>query len=163
KDLQFQNKDGVQKAVVEIYGRITTMTRRMAVSPFEDTVTVDAPPSMVKDISAQKRLYQKQLPLSPGTYRLNVVAKAVIAGTVNPYEIAITVPRMDSEKLAGSTLILADLIEKLPPRGIGAGMFAIGGSKVRPRVDDVFKRDEKLGIFMKVYNFGGDENNRKPE
>src|SRR6185503_5735375 len=43
KDLQFQLKDGVQKAVIELYGRITTMTRRMAVTPFEDTVTVDSP------------------------------------------------------------------------------------------------------------------------
>ena len=38
KDLQFQSKEGVQKAIVNIYGRITTMTRRMAVSTFEDTV-----------------------------------------------------------------------------------------------------------------------------
>ena len=30
-------------------------------------------------------------------------------------------------------------------------------------VDDVFNRAEKLGIYMKVYNFGGDENSRKPE
>src|SRR5215813_8158549 len=42
KDLQFQAKEGVQKAVVNLYGRITSMTRRTAVSPFEDTVTVDA-------------------------------------------------------------------------------------------------------------------------
>ena len=40
KDLQFQAKEGVQKAVVNIFGRITTMTRRM-VQIFEDTVTVD--------------------------------------------------------------------------------------------------------------------------
>ena len=41
-------------------------------------------------------------------------------------------------------------------------MFVIGSNKVRPRVDDIFKRDEKLGIYMKVYNFGGDEATRKP-
>ena len=43
KDLQFQAKEGVQKAVVNIYGRITTMARRV-VNVFEDTVTVEAPP-----------------------------------------------------------------------------------------------------------------------
>jgi len=72
------------------------------------------------------------------------------------------VPRMDPEKLAGSTLILADLIEDLPIRSIGSGPFVLGSSKVRPRVDDIFKRDEKLGIYMKVYNFGSDESSRKP-
>jgi hypothetical protein len=41
-------------------------------------------------------------------------------------------------------------------------MFVIGSNKVRPRVDDIFKREEKLGIYMKLYNFGDEENSRKP-
>jgi len=39
----------------------------------------------------------------------------------------------------------------------------IGTSKVRPRVDDVFKRDEKMGIYFKIYNFGSDGDSRVPE
>jgi GWxTD domain-containing protein len=162
KDLQFQSKEGVEKAVVNIYGRITTMTRRMAVSPFEDTVTVDSPVTMLQDYAKQRSIYQKQLPLKPGIYRLNVVAKDLVGGNMNNYEVALTVPAMDSERLSSSTLILADIIENVPDRSIGAGMFVIGSSKVRPRVDDIFKREEKLGIYMKVYNFAGDENSRKP-
>ena len=41
-------------------------------------------------------------------------------------------------------------------------MFVVGDTKVRPRVDDVFKRDEKLGIYMKLYNLGADENTHMP-
>ena len=41
-------------------------------------------------------------------------------------------------------------------------MFVIGDSKVRPRIDDVFKRDEKMGIYMKLYNLGADEKTHKP-
>jgi GWxTD domain-containing protein len=162
KDLQFQSKEGVQKAVVNIYGRITTMTRRMAVSPFEDTVEVNSPPSMLQDYAKQKSIYQKSLPLKPGLYRLNVVAKDLVGGNMNNYEVAITVPQMDSEKLSSSSLILADVLENVPDRSIGAGMFVIGSNKVRPRVDEIFRRDEKLGIYMKVYNFGSDETSRKP-
>jgi GWxTD domain-containing protein len=162
KDLQFQSKEGVQKAVVNIYGRITTMTRRMAVSPFEDTVEVNSPPTMLAEYAKQKSIYQKSLPLKPGLYRLNVVAKDLVGGNMNNYEIAIPVPQMDSEKLSSSSLILADMLESVPDRSIGAGMFVIGSNKVRPRVDDVFRRDEKLGIYMKVYNFGSDETSRKP-
>jgi GWxTD domain-containing protein len=162
KDLQFQSKEGVQKAVVNIYGRITTMTRRMAVSPFEDTVEVNSPPSMLQEYAKQKSIYQKSLPLKPGLYRLNVVAKDLVGGNMNNYEVAITVPQMDSEKLSSSSLILADVLENVPDRSIGAGMFVIGSNKVRPRVDEIFRRDEKLGIYMKVYNFGSDETSRKP-
>jgi hypothetical protein len=54
------------------------------------------------------------------------------------------------------------VMEKLPPNSIGAGMFTIGDTKVRPRIDDIFKRDEKMGIYMKVYNLGADDTTHKP-
>ena len=56
--------------------------------------------------------------------------------------------------------MLADLIEQVPTKSIGTGQFVIGTSKVRPRVDDIFKRDEKMGIYFKIYNFGTDGENR---
>jgi len=161
KDLQFQSKEGVQKAVVNIYGRITTMTRRV-VNVFEDTVTVDSPTEMLAAYAQRKSIYQKTIPLNPGTYRLNVVAKDVVSGNVNNYEVALNVPRLDPDKLTSSTLVLADLIEKVPTKSIGAGQFVIGSSKVRPRLGDVFKRDEKMGIYLKLYNFEGDEKTHKP-
>jgi GWxTD domain-containing protein len=161
KDLQFQSKEGVQKAVVNIYGRITTMTRRV-VQVFEDTVTVDAPPEMLAAYAARKSIYQKTLPLVPGTYRLNVVAKDIVSGNLNNYEVALNVPHLDPDKLASSTLVLADLIEKVPTKSIGTGQFVIGDSKVRPRLGDVFKQDEKMGIYLKLYNFEGDEKTHKP-
>jgi GWxTD domain-containing protein len=163
KDLQFQSKEGVQKAVVNIYGSITTMTRRRAVSPFEDTVTVDSPTEMLQAYAQRKSVYQKTVPLAPGTYRLNVVCKDVVAGNMSVQEVAITVPRLDAEKIGHSTLILADQLEKVPARSIGTGQFVIGSSKVRPRVDEVFKRDEKLGIYMKVYNLTADDATHKPQ
>ncbi len=161
KDLQFQSKEGVQKAVVNILGHITTMTRRV-VNTFEDTVTVDSPPDMLQAFAQRKSLYQKTIPLAPGTYRLNIVAKDVVAGNLNNYEIALNVPRLEEDKLASSTLVLADLIEKVPTKSIGAGQFVIGDSKVRPRMGATFKRDEKMGIYMKAYNFEADDATHKP-
>jgi GWxTD domain-containing protein len=161
KDLEFKAKDGVQKAFVNIYGKVTTMTRRMAVTPFEDTVTIDAPTEYLAEYSKRRSIYQKTVPLPPGTYRLTVSAKDG-GGNMTVYEQALNVPRIDSEKPMPSTMILADVVEKVPARSIGSGMFVIGGTKVRPRVDEVFKREEKMGIYMKVYNLGTDEVTRKP-
>src|SRR5712672_3606548 len=72
KDLQFQVKDGLQKAVVNVYGRITTMARRV-ITPFEDTVTVDAPTEALSTYIKRSSIYQKSIPLAPGLYRLNMV------------------------------------------------------------------------------------------
>jgi GWxTD domain-containing protein len=161
KDLNFQAKEGVQKAVVNLYGRITTMSRRV-VQVFEDPVTIDSPPSMLQEFTKRQSIYQKSIPLAPGMYRLNVVAKDVIGGNMNNYEVALQVPRLDSEKLGQSSLILADMIEKVPTKSIGSGMFVIGDSKVRPRINDTFKRDEKMGIYVQFYNFAQDEKTHKP-
>jgi|HubBroStandDraft_1064217.scaffolds.fasta_scaffold31775_2 GWxTD domain-containing protein len=161
KDLQFQAKDGVQKAAVNIFGRVTTMTRRI-VQTFEDTVTVDCPTEMLQDYAKRASIYQKSIPLPPGTYRLNVVVKDIVGGNMNNYETALNVPHVDTEKLSSSTIVLADLIEKVPTKSIGTGQFVIGSSKVRPRITDSFTRDEKMGIYFKLYNFGPDEKTQKP-
>lgn len=160
-DLQFGQKDGISKAVVNIYARVTSMSRRV-VNVFEDVVTVEVPTELLGEAVKGSSLYQKSVPLPPGKYRLNVVAKDIIGGTMNNYEMALDVPHYDDEKLASSTIILADLIEKVPTKSIGTGQFVIGTSKVRPRLNETFKRDEKLGLYMQLYNFGPDEKTQKP-
>lgn len=161
RDLQFQNKDGVAKAAVNIYSRITSMSRRV-VNVFEDVVTTEVPSEMLEAASKGSSIYQKSIPLPPGTYRLNVVVKDVFGGNMNNYEMALNVPRMEDDQFTHSTVVLADLIEKVPTRSIGAGQFVIGSTKVRPRVTESFSRDEKMGIYVKLYNFEADEKTRKP-
>jgi hypothetical protein len=50
----------------------------------------------------------------------------------------------------------------VPTKSIGTGQFVIGASKVRPRVGDAFRRDERLGIYCQLYNFQADEKTHKP-
>jgi len=162
KDLQFKQEEGMSKAIVNIYGRITSIARR-PVNWFEDIVTVDIPTELLSQGSSGIRVYQKSIPLPPGMYRLNVVAKDVVGGNMNNYEMALNVPRMDDETLFASSLVLADVLEKVPTRSIGTGQFVIGSSKVRPRLGDNFKKTEKMGIYMKLYNFQPDEKTAKPQ
>jgi GWxTD domain-containing protein len=161
KDLQFQTKDGVAKAMVNIYARVTSMTRRV-VNVFEDVVSVEVPAEMLQQASKGASIYQKSIFLAPGMYRLNIVAKDIVGNTMTNYEQALNVPRYDDEKLGSSTLILADLIEKVPTKSIGTGQFVIGTSKVRPRLNESFQRDEKMGIYLQLYNFQPDEKTQKP-
>jgi GWxTD domain-containing protein len=161
KDLQFTNKEGYQKAIVHILGSITSLTRR-PIANFEEEVSVTSVNELMSSTTSRKSIYQKTIPLVPGTYRLRVIVKDVIAGNLNHYEQPLQVPRLDSEKLSSSSLVLADLLEKVPMKSIGTGQFVIGDSKVRPRMDDIFKRDEKMGIYLKLYNFQPDEATHKP-
>ena len=161
KDLQFKQEANLSKALVNIYARVTTMTRRVA-NVFEHPVSIEVPTEMLAEASKGKAIYQNAIPLAPGRYRLNVVSKDVIGGNMNNYEVALDVPRFDDEKLGMSSVILADMIEKVPTKQIGAGQFVIGSSKVRPRLGETFRRDEKMGIFANFYNFSPDEKSKKP-
>ncbi len=161
KDLQFQAKDGVEKSLVNLLGRVSTMTRR-PVTTFEKPLEIDAPPDMLQKYAQQRSIYQQSVPLAPGRYRLSIVAKDTVAGTMNNYEVALDVPHFDDDKLASSSLILADTIEKLPTKSIGGGMFSIGDSKVRPRIGNKFSKNEKMGIYLQLYNFAPDAKTDKP-
>jgi len=161
KDLQFQQKDNISKANVNIFARISTLSRR-TVNTFEDNVSVEVPTELLSKALNGPSIYQKTVPLAPGTYRLNIVAKDIIGGNTTNYEMALNVPHFEEEKLASSSLILADMIEKVPTKSIGAGPFVIGDTKVRPRLNDTFERGEKLGIYAQFYNFTADEKTKKP-
>ena len=155
-DLQFSEKNGYDEAIVNIFGRVTSMTRR-PITTFEPTLTRSIPPEMLQAYKDQKQIFQQSVPLPPGRYHLNVVAKDVISGNTNVYEVALDVPHFSEDRLSSSSLILADQIEKLPTSSIGGTMFAIGDTKVRPRVGETFNlknpNDEKMGVYVQFYNF----------
>ncbi len=161
-DLSFTTKDKMSQATVNIYGRITTLTRR-SVNWFEDTVNAQVPAEMLQQAMDHSEIYSKRVPLAPGTYRLNIVAKDTVGNNVNNYEMALVVPHYDDDQLASSSVILADELERVPTNSIGAGQFVIRSSKVRPRLDDTFKQSETMGIYTEFYNFGMDQKTKKPE
>jgi hypothetical protein len=73
----------------------------------------------------------------------------------------LAVPKYEDDKLEASSLILADQLEHVPARQIGTGQFVLGSSKVRPKLDGEFPSNEKLGIYMQVYNLKPDDQTHK--
>ena len=161
KDLTFVNKDGVQRGVVNIYGRLTTITGKI-VQTFEDTVLLDVPSDLLPHTLENVSLYWKALPLPPKMYRLDVVVKDMNGDRVGVFGKSLNVREFDEEKLASSSLILADVMESVPRPKLGSGNFVIGDTKVRPRVEGSdgtpakFERGERLNLWMQVYNLGLD-------
>ena len=161
-DLMFKEESGLHKAVANVFGRITTMTRRVQ-STFEETVSIQTTAERMHQEVDRSSVYNKSVPLASGMYRLELVVKDLVDETMGTYRTALRVPEFDDEALATSSLIIADKIERVPIRSLGTGQFVIGSSKVRPRIDDSFKREEKMGIYMQIYNLGQSEETSRPE
>ena len=167
KDITFINKDGVQRGTVHILGRATTIGGRI-VQTFEDTVQVDVPEELLPKTIENASVYWKALPLHPGKYRLDVVVKDVNGDRTGTWGRGVDVPEYNEEKLASSSLILADQMEPVPAKTAGTGNFVIGMTKVRPRVAPgdgkpvIFKRNQRLNFWMQVYNLSVDDKTHKP-
>jgi len=169
RDVTFQNKDGIQRGTVNIFGRVTTLTGKI-VQTFEDTVQIDVPPELLPKTAQNSSIYWKAIPLriSQNRYRLDVVVKDVNGDRAGSWSRGIVIPDFGEDHLSNSTLIIADQMEPVAAKNVGTGNFVIGQMKVRPRVASSdgkpisFKRDQKLNFWMQVYNLSVDEKTHKP-
>jgi GWxTD domain-containing protein len=167
KGLTFANKDGIQRAVVNVYGQLTKLSGQI-VQTFEETLHRDIPAELLEKEINNVSLYWKALPMRPGLYRLDVVMKDVNGDKTGIFSRSYTVPDFGDEKLTSSTLILADQMEPVPAREVGTGNFVIGTNKVRPKVQPSdgkpasFTQKEKINFWLQVYNLGLDQKTNKP-
>jgi len=168
RELTYVNKEGVQRASLNIFGRLTTLTGKVA-QTFEDSLRLDQPVELFEKFIGSTSVYQKALPIHPGRYRLDIVLKDVNGDKVGSIGQGIQVPDFSGDdKLATSTLILADVLEPVPTREIGTGSFVIGTNRVRPKVHPAngkptaFKHDQKVNLWMQVYNLSVDDKTKKP-
>ena len=163
RDITFVTKDGVATGVVNILGKVTTIMHK-TVQTFEDTVEVEEPAELLQKSLERQSIYWKAVPLLPGLYRLDIAIKDVNnPDHVGIYGRALEVPTYHDEKLATSSLILADQMNTVSSHDIGSGNCVIGNTKICPRVSAnpatpvSFKRDQQLNFWMQIYNLGIDE------
>jgi len=169
RDITFNNKDGVQRGTINIFGRVTTLTGHV-VQTFEDTAQVDVPAELLPRTAENSSVYWKALPLRPGRYKVEIAVKDVNGDRKGLWSRGVVVPEYSDDKLSTSSLIVADVMEAVPTKDVSTGSFVIGLNKVRPRVAPadgkpaLFKRnkDQKVNFWMQVYNLGVDEKTHKP-
>jgi len=159
-DLNFQSKQGVHSATLDLYGRITT-PGGVVVQTFEDLISRDFPESLFQSSLNLSSIYQKIVPLRSGLYRFDLVVKDTLNGNLAVVNAALRVPRFEDDKLDASSLILADQIETVPAAQIGTGQFVLNSYKVRPRLSQEFSSADKLGVFVQFYNLRLDETSHK--
>jgi GWxTD domain-containing protein len=167
RDVTFVTKDGVSRGTINIFGRVTNLTGRI-MQTFEDTVQIDQPADLLAKVMDNSALYWKALPLKPGRYRMDLVLKDVNGDRMGTWSRGIQVPEYTEDKLAASSLIIADQMEKVPTTTVGTGNFVIGATKIRPRLGTaagqpaIFKRNQKANFWVQVYGLSMDEQTKKP-
>ena len=162
KEMTFKEKDGVDTATVNLFGRVTSLSGRV-IQTFEDTMTAEEAKATLQQSLNANAIYQKAIPLSPGLYRLDLVLKDVNSNDVGVVNDRLAVRRFQDDQLSASSLILADQIMPVSAKDIGLGQFVLGDVKVRPKMDQSFYAGGKMGIYLQIYNLKVDEKTHKAD
>ncbi|HEX8889021.1 MAG TPA: GWxTD domain-containing protein [Pyrinomonadaceae bacterium] len=160
KDLHFEDVGGLQRATMNIFGRVIAVSGKR-IGVFEDAVDTTATPEELVEAKERKSVYQKAIPLAPGVYKVEIVVRDVKTGATGVRKIGFEVPKYDPKQLGASTLVLASKLERADPSR-DTGMFTIRGIKVIPNLSGNFHRGQPFGLYMQVYNVGTDQTTLRP-
>ena len=161
-DLSFKNQGGIYSGQVNIYAKLTALSGRRAAN-FEDVVqTQRYGEEQLSAGQTQRSIYQKNIVLPPGRYKIDVVGRDTVSGKTGILHHSFEVPRYQEKQFATSTLILAASIEPLDNSAIPAGQFIIGRYKVKPFVSGVYKPGQSLALFLQVYDADMDQATLQP-
>lgn len=165
-DITYTTKDGDSVGKVNILVRISNINHKI-IQTYEESVEVETPSDLLEQKKNGVSVYWKSFPLPPGKYKVEIAMKDVNnPDHLGSWRRSVDVPKFDDDRLASSSLILADEMERVPTRDVGTGNFVIGNTKIRPRVPAnitapvTFHRAQNLNFWMQVYNLGIGDNKR---
>lgn len=162
KNLSYEAYGETYQATVNIYGRVTDITKRI-VEVFEDVVSASVTEQEMKNGIRSKSVYQKKLTLRPGRYILDGAAEDVKSGRMASIQQLLVVPKLNSEQgLAGSSLILASVVTPVENDTDLRSMFVLGSTRVIPNIRRVYKKGDKVVFYQQAYHLNLDQTTQKP-
>jgi GWxTD domain-containing protein len=162
QDLQFKKEYDVNRAKVNVYGVVTTLTGRIAWE-FEEEIAAEFSDENFETGKNQTSQFQKMISLPPGQrYKLDLVLKDVNSERMGPQTIPISTPSYDGEKLQASSLILARSVKPAPQNLDKLDQYILGDLKVVPKVNLQFYPNQNLIPYVQIYNVEIDQTTMKP-
>jgi hypothetical protein len=137
---------------LEVSARLEGMVSLLSgkvVARFDDPLSLLVPKSSFR--AEGVAVFPQDVSLPPGIYRLFLVLRDDATGDSSISDRRLEVPRLSGNTLSTSSLVLAELIDVLPPQTQGA-MFQVGTFRVRPNVTGKYRRSQPLNIFQEAYS-----------
>jgi GWxTD domain-containing protein len=159
-DLVYKPVGPIHEAKANIYARVTNVSGRKA-GIFEDVVLSNYLPEQLDQGLKAKSVYQKDIVLAPGNYKIDLVVRDVNSGRTDVKKVGFRVPKYPEGELESSSLVLASKLEPLGGK-LATGPFVRGDRKVIPNATGNFKQDQTMGVYMQVYNVAIDQATLRP-
>jgi GWxTD domain-containing protein len=161
QNLTFKTAIGAHVARLAVFGTVTNLAGRI-VSEFEDEFVTGF---RADDATGMQKssIYQHLVTLPAGMrYKVELIVKDLGSTRMGVVQHSIAPPKFDGQTLAGSSLILANVIQPLQSIPTGNPMFVLGDVKVVPKLDKRFTPATPLGVYLQVYNAALDQQTLTP-
>jgi len=162
KNLEFKKELDFNRAAVNVYGLVTSLTGRI-IAEFEHVITVEYTDQFFEQGKQNRSIYQKIVALPPGQrFKLDLVLKDINSENTGVISRGIVVPKYDAETLQSSSIILANSVTSVPNITDQLEQFVIGDLKVQPNVKGEYIKGQNLIPYIQVYNATIDQRSLKP-
>jgi GWxTD domain-containing protein len=162
RNLEFKKVMDVNRASVNVYGMVTTLTGRIAWE-FEEEIAAEFSDDNFQEGQDQDSQFQKLISLPPGQrYKLDLVLKDVNSEKMGTQTIPLATPKYEPGKLESSSIILARSVKQAPKNLDRLDQYVLGDLKVVPMVDLEFTPDQVLIPYLQFYNVAIDQTTMKP-
>jgi len=162
QELEFTKVMDVNRASLNVYGMVTTLTGRIAWE-FEEEIAAEFSDENFEMGKNQRSQFQKLISLPPGQrYKLDLVLKDVNSEKMGPRTIPVATPNYKEGTLQSSSIILARSIKKAPQSLNRLDQYVLGDLKVVPMVTHEYAPDQNLIPYVQIYNVAIDQTTLKP-
>jgi GWxTD domain-containing protein len=162
RDLEFTRQLDINRAVVNVYGLVTSLTGRI-IAEFEHAISVEYTDETFERGKQNRSMYQKIVALPPGQrFKLDLVLMDSQSGYAGVLSRGINVPKYGAEQLEASSIILANSIIPVPTNSDYLEQYVIGDLKIQPNVTSKYLPGQLLIPYLQIYNATVDQTSLEP-
>jgi GWxTD domain-containing protein len=165
KDIVFGEEEGEQLSPAITVEAALLDKDKNPVDSFKDKVSFSIDAQELDKKSDDSFLYWRSLQAEPGEYLLSINVEDELSGASSVWEKEIELPRLKSEELSLTEILLADAItptEKIESAQGDINTLWLMGYKIIPNVEAVYHADSNLCFFLQLINLKLNEQSFKP-
>lgn len=155
----FRGKSGKYETAFDFAWRVTDEKNKV-VGALRDALPVKVTGETYEMLLAGNILYEGEIELPPGQFRLKTVVRENESGKIGTFEGPLVLPEISDTGLALSSVVLSNEVknpaEAPAARGRGArdaksSLLVVGSRAVLPSVTRVFRTNQTLSIYLESY------------
>ncbi len=159
--LAFQNKGAKQATELDFIAEVFDARKRSAAT-VRDTIPLKLANDVAGQVVRKNIQYDTGVTLTPGDYKLRLVARENGEGKVGTYEAPFVIPDLSSQKtLRVSSVVISNQREpvadqvasvKNSKKLLAANPLIDDGKKLLPNVTKVFRPGQSMLVYVEVYD-----------